>query len=202
MNNDVIVPADCLSKMVESMENNSNIAMEGPMILDYKEDIVQSTGAMINFKKGECVLNNFRKDLSEINREEIVCDYVEGACLLVRNSIIPSIGFIPEDYFLFFEETEWCWKCKLKNYDVVCNTYAWVRHKGSASMENIVGIKEYYLNRNRVLFEKRNATVLQKICFLLYLTVQTLYRISFKKYSTKMIQHYIKGWTGRNQNQI
>ena len=47
-----------------------------------------------------------RKELPAI----VQSDYIGGACMLFRTSLLKEIGYIPENYFLFFEETEWCIK--------------------------------------------------------------------------------------------
>ena len=35
-------------------------------------------------------------------------DYVTGASLLARRTMLETVGLLPEDYFLYFEETDWC----------------------------------------------------------------------------------------------
>ncbi len=194
LNNDVIVSKDFLSVMVASMEQNEEIAVEGPLVLDYKADIIQSSGASINFWKGECKVNNFNRRWEGIENKEIQCDYVEGSCLLIRNSLTDVIGLIPENYFLYFEETEWCWKFVSQGYKVVCNTNTYVRHKGSASMIHIGKMQNYYFNRNRVTFVKRNASIIQRTVFLIYLIAQTIYRVCFKKYELNIVREYLQGW--------
>src|SRR4030066_281606 len=37
-----------------------------------------------------------------------VVDFVPGAAMLVRRKVFYDIGLLPEEYFLYFEETEFC----------------------------------------------------------------------------------------------
>jgi GT2 family glycosyltransferase len=37
-------------------------------------------------------------------------DWVAGAALLIRRSAIDQIGLLDEGYFLYSEETDWCWR--------------------------------------------------------------------------------------------
>ena len=75
---------------------------------------------------------------------------------------------------LFFEETEWCWKAKNAGYRNICLSSTYIRHKGSASIDSIEGLHSYMMERNRVIFLRRNAPDKKTFCraiiflFLLY----------------------------------
>jgi GT2 family glycosyltransferase len=46
-------------------------------------------------------------------------DAVLGACLAVRREVLERVGGLPEEYFLFLEETDWCWSIREAGYRVV-----------------------------------------------------------------------------------
>ena len=35
-------------------------------------------------------------------------DFIMGACLFVRVSALTRVGFMDENFFLYFEDTDWC----------------------------------------------------------------------------------------------
>lgn len=194
LNNDVVVEQNFLNELVKHFENNDNTAMVGPMICEYSnKQIIQSTGARVNLYKGDVSPLNNGKTEEQIKQKIIKCDYVGGACILVRRDVLEDIGLIPENYFLFFEETEWCFRAREKRYDVICCCDAKVKHKGSSSMNKVSGLSEYFMHRNRIIFEKRNANLIQLICFYVYVTFETIYRIVVKKRSTKLVNYYFDG---------
>ena len=39
-------------------------------------------------------------------------DYVTGAALMVRKEVIDQVGLMPEEYFMYFEETDWCYQMR------------------------------------------------------------------------------------------
>lgn len=40
-------------------------------------------------------------------------DYVVGASMFVRKTFIEEVGYMSEDYFLYFEELDWILEVKL-----------------------------------------------------------------------------------------
>lgn len=44
---------------------------------------------------------------------------VLGACLALRRDVLERVGGLPEAYFLFLEETDWCWSVRAAGYRVV-----------------------------------------------------------------------------------
>ena len=39
-------------------------------------------------------------------------DYLQGSCLMVRREGIQRIGMLDENFFMYFEETDWCFRMK------------------------------------------------------------------------------------------
>lgn len=194
LNNDVIVEKDFLSNLVNKYKKNNNIAVIGPAICEYNDsEIIQSTGAFINLKKGQVPPINNGIKIEEIGEKDISCDYIGGACMLFNKNIIEKFGFIPENYFLFFEETEWCYKIKKSGMNIICSTDSIIYHKGSISINKIGGLSKYFMERNLIVFVKRNATFWQKNYFFVYLILRSIKRLIFKKEDISTIKNYLDG---------
>ena len=156
LNNDTVANEDFLLPCINYLEQNENVGFVSPTIMNYDDNLVQSTGGDIVFKKGLVTVKNNGDKIDGLP-ETIESDYLGGACLIFRSSLVKKIGMIPENYFLFFEETEWCWKAKIQGLQNICITTASIKHKGSASIDTINGLHAYLMERNRVVFLKRNS---------------------------------------------
>ena len=88
--------------------------------------------------------------------EPIEVDSVIGACMMVRRQAMEQVGLLDEDYFLFLEETDWCYRMKRAGWKVVHAPRAEVTHfQGkSAERERRRARVEYY--RSRYLFFKKH----------------------------------------------
>lgn len=63
-------------------------------------------------------------------------DWVSGAAMLVRRSVIDTVGALDEDFFLFWEDADWCRRISDAGYDVWCVPAACVTHDEGGSREH------------------------------------------------------------------
>lgn len=104
--------------------------------------------------------------------EPIEVESVIGACMIVRRIVVEQVGGLDEDYFLFLEETDWCYRMRKAGWKIYHVPQAEVYHFQGKSVE----IKkrnakvEYY--RSRYLFFKRNKGRLQWLILLIGLMVR------------------------------
>ena len=68
-----------------------------------------------------------------------------GACMLLRREAIDEVGECDEDYFLFSEETDWCYRFREAGWEVVffpgaeCVHVRGASHSGRLYRENLRG---------------------------------------------------------------
>lgn len=155
VNNDVIVNENTFAHSIEILDSDENIGVVGPVIIDAYSKQIQSSGANIDYSKASVDLIKRGEDFSPLN-SLIECDYVGGACMIFTPKLIKKIGLIPEKYFLFWEETEWCLNAKKAGLKICCIEDSSVEHRGSATISKMDGFGIYYMERNRIIFMRRN----------------------------------------------
>jgi len=65
--------------------------------------------------------------------EPLEVEAVVGAALFLRTDLMRSVGPLPEDYFFFMEETDWCWRVREAGWRVVHLPDAFVVHLSGGS---------------------------------------------------------------------
>lgn len=65
--------------------------------------------------------------------QPVEVESVIGACMMVRNTAIAEVGVLDEDYFFFFEETDWCYRMQKAGWKVYHVPDARVVHLGGQS---------------------------------------------------------------------
>lgn len=81
-------------------------------------------------------------------------DAIDGACMLVAVEAACKIGGLESDYFLYWEETDWCARARAAGLRVLVDPRANVMHAGWGS-GNRRDTRRYAL-RNSLLFIRRN----------------------------------------------
>lgn len=199
LNNDVIVTEDFLTPCFGVLNSNGT-GFVGPRIMDHYSGLIQSTGGEVIIEKG--LVSPFNKDTeySDDIPPVINCDVVYGACIMFKTSILKEIGFIPEDYFLYYEETDWCYRARKLGYVNKCVTTVSVSHKGGASTDvfSETGLIPYLHDRNRIVFTKKYLSNSQLLKFFVYDVHNTLSecRNRPRKFLRKLSRK-LDGYTGR-----
>ena len=187
LNNDVEAEPDFLNVLVEYMEDNPKVGMSGPLVYEFADrNKIQSAGFSITVRTGSTkpLLQGKNKNDTDIHAaiqrgSASFCDALSGTCFLVRREVLERVGLIPECYFLFFEEMEWCLNVRKHGYKLAAVFAAEVYHKGSATLKKTGTVGRYYMARNQVLFVRRNGTTFESCFFLVTEGLGYLFRCIF-----------------------
>ena len=76
--------------------------------------------------------------------------------MLVRRTALEQTGPMQEDYFLYYEELDWCARMRQAGWQIAIEPRAKVYHKESLTTGQMGPLKTYYLNRNRIQFMRRH----------------------------------------------
>ena len=189
LNNDTIIESDFLTPCVEALNNDSKAAFVSPAIIDYHSGNYQNTGGNFLLMRAKVQFLNKNMKTGEIQQDNIICDMIAGCCMVFRTSLIKEIGLLPEYYFMYYEETEWCYRAKKRGLHCVSLTSASIIHKGKASIGGKSELTDYMLERNRIVFAKKCMRRLQFAAFLVFDFLRSIYRAIIEK---EEISKYIK----------
>ena len=94
--------------------------------------------------------------------------YLHGAAMLVKREVIERVGLMPEVYFLYYEELDWCTAMTRAGYTLWYEPRCTVFHKESQSTGQLSVLRTYYLTRNRLLYAWRNLSGADRLLSLVY----------------------------------
>lgn len=184
LNNDTIIEDNTFHFMIERMEDNPLIGGVSPKIkFAHEPKNIQFAGYT---KLTPITLRNRLTgynlpDNGEFNTAHST-PYLHGAAMLIRKEIIKKVGFMPEIYFLYYEELDWSSNMTNKGYELWYEPRATVYHKESRTTGIDSPLKIFYLTRNRLIYASRHRKGVTKILSLLY-------QLSFA--ATKNILKYV-----------
>jgi N-acetylglucosaminyl-diphospho-decaprenol L-rhamnosyltransferase len=145
LNSDAWALGGAVERLVLFAEDNPNAAVIGPKLLNPDGSLQRtvrgfptlwrlSTEYFFLRKLGPRTraLNSFygaRFDHDEVREAE----FLMGACLLVRREAADTVGLFDEDFFMFSEETDWCYRFRQAGWKVLFYPGAEFVHVGGAT---------------------------------------------------------------------
>jgi len=171
INNDTEVTDDLIGKLAETLEKNPKIGVVSPKIRYYDQPgMLQYAGYtdMNYYTARNACVGQFEQDSGQYDSGSGLTGYAHGAAMMLRRDAVEKAGLMAENYFLYYEELDWCERIKKAGYEVHVNLTALIFHKESVSVGKRTTLKEFFMNRNRILFIRRNAPRGTFLIFCLY----------------------------------
>lgn len=188
LNPDTLLEDGSVSRLVSAARKNPDISLWGSLVLEKidNETRIWSFGGEVDFKNqtvdmvgyGE-EINNFKsKNLKSFSSDFILADYIPGCAMFFSKNLLNDAGFLPEDFFLYFEETSWCMSLIKKKKKIALCPQSVVWHSFNNQKTSEV-FHTYYYNRSSYIFWFRHGDFISKVRLVLKLVFKTLPR-SFK----------------------
>jgi GT2 family glycosyltransferase len=164
LNNDTIVDPNFLKAFVEASRQKPEGKIFGAKIYRYGEpQKIDHCGGTWNPKIGDFESNWLGKLDDGASFEEMKrVDYVCGAALFMHRSVPETIGPLEPKFFLFWEETDFCYRAQRMGFEVWTAPQAKIWHKVSASFSGGKPHSHYFWWRSRLLWIERNLPYAEK----------------------------------------
>lgn len=155
LNNDTVIDKNSLGNLIYFAEENKINICGSTLMYYYKSDEVQAYGGHTNKFFGTC---SHILDKKQIEKS---LDYIVGAAFLIDKKTIEKIGLLPEDYFLYYEETDYCFNAREKGLKLDVALDSVVYHKeGGTTGANVnpkdkSDFSDVLSLKNRIKFHKK-----------------------------------------------
>jgi len=108
----------------------------------------------------------FHRDLlvAKRTRTPIIVDYVSGACLMFRRSVFESIGGFDEQFFMYSEEEEFCYRALQAGIKTAYIPSAKAMHMGGASFGENVRCRSALVASSRLKYYQKYHSCSQVFC--------------------------------------
>jgi hypothetical protein len=201
LNPDTRVKGETIERLISFMDQHLEAGLVGAQLLNAdgsKQNSIANFPSLATELLNKSLLRwLFPKSFpgkEEDYSEPIEVESVIGACMMVRREAMDQVGLLDEHYFLFLEETDWCYRMKKAGWKVYHVPQAEVYHfQGkSAEREKERARVEYF--RSRYHFFRKNRGNLQ--WFILFIGL--LIRLGFEFIAMIVVSvstlFMIKGW--------
>lgn len=126
LNSDTVVLRDGLESCVRYLDAHPGVGVVGPQLLNPDgtlQNCVHNFPSLATEVLPKALLETLLPRRFPSKRRPVAVpievDAVLGACLFVRREVLEQVGPMPEDYFFFLEETDWCWRIRRAGWRIV-----------------------------------------------------------------------------------
>lgn len=202
VNNDTIMTPNIIESLLEMFEKHHDAGVVSPKFHYYfAPGTIEFAGyKSVNIFNGRNSMIGCReKDKGQYDKAAIT-NYGHGAGMMVPARVIKEAGLMPDVYFLYYEEFDWCEQIKRKGYKIYYQPKALIYHKESMSVGKKSILKTYYLTRNRILFMRRNVKGLPLWVFTSYFLFITIPKNTITFLFNLELDHLKAFWRGFTWN--
>ncbi len=181
INNDTELIEGSIELILDLFKNVDQLGAVSPLIYHHPE-VHQSEGELIQYA-GTTPVNAMTARNTTIGAGEIdkgqfdkpyPTPYTHGAAMMLPRKVVEKVGMMPEEFFLYYEELDWCEQIRNAGFKIYVEPRAKIYHKESVSVGKMSTLKTFYLTRNRILFTRRNRSNFEIFLFSLFLLFFTL----------------------------
>jgi phosphatidylinositol alpha-1,6-mannosyltransferase len=157
LNSDIIVDRDFLEPLLSELAGE-RVGAVGPAVLYYGDPgRVWQAGGEIFPSRGSARRTLAEQSTDVLGSEPAGTQYLSGCAVLFKRSALESVGLLDEDYFLYFEDTDWFARAAALGWEFRIVPRSRVRHKETTFGITAKSVSaSYYFARNRLMFVKKN----------------------------------------------
>lgn len=174
INNDTYFKDFNIDALIERMEQSPDIAIVCPKIrFAWGSNPIQFAGytSLSTITVRNHAIGFGEEDHGQYNTAHPT-PYAHGAAMLIKREALEKVGFMPECYFLYYEELDWSMMFTRAGYQIWYEPQCTVFHKESKTTGQNSPLRTYYITRNRLLLVKRHGKGLSKAlayCYLIFI---------------------------------
>ncbi len=151
LNNDAYLPPNALDHFAEDFALLPKAALIGGQLVGEDGVPQRSAGVEPTFLSEMGLTRRQRPDVSSVSRP-VEVETLVGACMAFRRALADTAGRMDEDFFFYFEETEWCVRLRRQGWQVVVDPRVRVMHLKGVSTRSVRRDAQIEMFRSRLLY--------------------------------------------------
>lgn len=145
LNSDTKVLTGTIDHMINFMEQNQEVGVSSCKILNFEGGLQPNAGDiplgmslvnwLFNLEAFGIKSPSFHRNDLEFYKEIHEVGWVSGSFMLIRKEVFEKIGFLNDDFFMYFEDVEFCMRAKKAGFKVVINPSVEIKHLSGGSLD-------------------------------------------------------------------
>ncbi|MFT3705858.1 MAG: glycosyltransferase [Agriterribacter sp.] len=173
INNHTEVTENLLEDLMAPLLTDKVLGVTCPKIRSFhNKDVIEYAGYKpVNKVTGaNTIIGNKQKDKGQYDKRAYTHGAYTGAMML-RKSVIEHGGMLPQNFFIYFDDSDVSARIIKKGYKILYQPKALVYNKSSIAGSRKTAMQVYYTTRNRILYMRKNTNLAQFSVFMIFFAV-------------------------------
>jgi GT2 family glycosyltransferase len=190
LNPDTGLTPGALEAMLAFMDAHPRVGMVGPQLL-YPDGSIQSSRRRFPtlataffestklqqwFPRNRLLARYYVQDTRDDEIQSV--DWIVGAAMFIRREVYEQIGGFDEDFFMYSEELDWCYRAKKAGWDVVYFPRAQIIHHEGKSSEQVLAARDIYFHSSKIRFFRKHHGALPALLLRAFLLLMFAYQLA------------------------
>ncbi|NCP78750.1 MAG: glycosyltransferase family 2 protein, partial [Desulfuromonadales bacterium] len=154
LNPDLLVEEDSLTELIKPTLEHQEVGLCGPRLIHGEKlfSFVFDGLSLDSWDGYQSHFNIVRSKESPPHGDLLDVDCVSGSSMLVKSEVFRDIGLLREDFFLYYEDAEFCFRARANHWRTPVCPWIAVRHAKHRQEEpKAIG---FYPERSRIVFSR------------------------------------------------
>lgn len=149
LNNDTIVDKNWLTELVNTAKKSKKVGIVGSKIYYYDDRKTIDFAGSSNDEYGYTSQIGAKMMDNKLINQKRKAFYACGASILFKKNLYERIGLFDPNYFIYYEDVDFCWRAWLSGFEVYYEPKSFIYHKIGRVIKSFKK-KRYLLERNRL----------------------------------------------------
>jgi GT2 family glycosyltransferase len=158
LNNDTTAASNFLAALLGACCEHAGVGVVSPLVADMADPArIWALGAAVDQRTGMVTRLYAGDRVSALEpRAPFEVDIASGAAMLVKGAVFERVGLLDEEFYLYFEEADWCLRARQAGYRILAVPSSVIWHHVSATLGQTSPVIDYYMARNQLRFIARH----------------------------------------------
>lgn len=192
LNSDTIVLDDAIDKVVAFADSHPEAGITGCRVLNEDKTLQLSSfmfPSVLNMTLWITYLFKLfprsqffgRERMTWWDRDDVrEVDVLTGCFMLVRHKAIKQVGMMDERFFMYFEETDWCYRFKQAGWKIMFTPCGEIIHLGGASSKQIRAAMVNQWRKSMLLYYKKHKNLVAYVSAWFLIILFLLTRVPYR----------------------
>lgn len=201
INNDAYLEKNTLNELINFLFSDPNIGIVGPTICYYSnKDKIWHGGGFFKILKIGIINVGKNKSFDEVSKmQPMEVDFINLCVALIKKEVFEKIGFLDQDFFLYYDDTDFCYRAKKAGFKLIYIPFLKAYHDlEEIYVSRTTPSRLYYIARSYFIFTKKHFNFILLIyAILVFIFLYTPFRmfqiLKGKQPILKSLLFYFKG---------